>query len=191
MPLHFFYSIFHHFTIVFMIRIVIPLKIIVIITSEFIFKLTIVTVTFLQKKLITFSIFLKCLHWILISDIILNIVWRTYIQFIVVLSLDDVAGIPANLQDKLRVRIKELNERNISVLKMCKEADQVRSRKFENCFFCIRYILLLLLILELKQQLTIFFHTSSLLTFIFIWVLSNSWVYDKFSFKKISSLHQL
>ena len=134
LPLHFFYSIFHHLTIVFMIRIVIPLKIIVIITSEFIFKLTIVTVTFLQKKLITFSIFLKCLHWILISDFILNIVWRTYIQFIVVLSLDDVAGIPANLQDKLRVRIKELNERNISVLKMCKEADQVRSRKFENCF---------------------------------------------------------
>ena len=78
-----------------------------------------------------------------------------------------MAGIPANLQDKLRVRIKELNERNISVLKMCMEADQVRSRKFENCFFCIRYILLLLLILELKQQFMIFFHTSSLLTFIF------------------------
>jgi hypothetical protein len=59
------------------------------------------------------------------------------VQFIVVLRLDDVAGIPANLQDKLRVRIKELNERNVSVLKMCQEADQVCTRKSTFLRFCV------------------------------------------------------
>ena len=59
------------------------------------------------------------------------------VQFIVVVSLDDVAGIPANLQDKLRVRVKELNERNISVLKMCQEADQVSTQKFGHWYFLL------------------------------------------------------
>jgi hypothetical protein len=41
-----------------------------------------------------------------------------------VLNLDEVGGLSASLQDKLRVRMRELTERKVSVLKMFQETDQ-------------------------------------------------------------------
>jgi hypothetical protein len=48
----------------------------------------------------------------------------SYMQFLAVLNLDEVGGLSAPLQDKLRVRMRELTERKVSVLKMFQETDQ-------------------------------------------------------------------
>lgn len=45
-------------------------------------------------------------------------------QFLAVLNLDEVSGVPANLQDKLRERVRDLEVRNISVVRIFEDADQ-------------------------------------------------------------------
>ena len=45
-------------------------------------------------------------------------------QFLAVLNLDEVSGVPAGLQDKLRERVRDLESRNISVVRIFEDADQ-------------------------------------------------------------------
>jgi len=45
-------------------------------------------------------------------------------QFLAVLNLDEVSGVPAGLQDKLRERVRDLEARNISVVRIFEDADQ-------------------------------------------------------------------
>eukprot|EP01041_Mallomonas_annulata_P006434 gene6434-13005_t len=45
-------------------------------------------------------------------------------QFLAILNLDDMAGIPAVLQEKLRMKARDLNGKGISPLKLFQQADQ-------------------------------------------------------------------
>jgi Ca2+-binding EF-hand superfamily protein len=65
-------------------------------------------------------------------------------QFVAVLNLDDIAGVPALLQDKLRIRVNDLHTRKISVLKMFQEVGTLSQKisKVIYLIFCL-YVFML------------------------------------------------